>query len=395
MEGVASTSAIGALSVDANARIETADAARPRARYDSVDVLRGITVGAMVVVNNPGNWTDGYRMLAHADWNGWTLADLVFPSFLFIVGVSITISLGRKIRSGEESSTIAAMLLRRVVILFALGLFLNAFPDFDLATLRIPGVLQRIAVCYGAAGLLFLGTEKRYHALSASMLLLAYWALMSFVPVPGHGAGALAEQANLAAYIDDACLHGHLLHESWDPEGILSTLPAIATVLLGVLAGEWMQSAARPATSSLGLIAAGTMGIIAGELVDPWFPINKQLWTSSFVLFTGGIAAVLLGLCQWLIEGKGLRRWAIPFLVIGTNALGVYLLSSLVASMLEHITVTSALGAVEGLRLYLFERLFLPWAGPRAGSLLFAISYLCAWLAAMTLLYRRRVFLRV
>jgi len=364
-------------------------------RYESIDVLRGIAVAAMVVINNPGSWTDGYPLLVHSEWNGCTLADLVFPLFLFVVGISITLSVGVRTDRGEPATTIAAGIVRRAALLFALGLLLNGFPHFDLAALRIPGVLQRIALCYLLAGLLVLKATANGQGVAAVSLLAAHWMLMALVPVPGYGAGVFEEQGNLAGYLDDLVLRGHLYHDGFDPEGMLSTMPAVATTLFGVLAGRWMTSPRSPSARTRGLVAAGCLGLVVGTVMDAWFPINKQLWTSSFAVFTAGTAAVSCGLCYWLIEVKGWRRWAAPFFTLGRNALAVYASSSLVASLLESIHVTSGPGTSDGLRLYLFEHLFLPWAGSQGGSLCFAVAYLMAWLWAVTLLYRRRIFIRI
>jgi predicted acyltransferase len=391
----ATSAAVGSLSLDGALRVETEGTMSAPKRHESVDVLRGIAVAAMVIVNNPGSWTDGYPFLAHSEWDGCTLADLVFPLFLFVVGISITFSIGARRDRGEAGTSVAAGIIRRVALLFALGLLLNGFPHFDLATLRIPGVLQRIALCYLFAALLVLKTTTKGQGVVAVSLLAVYWMLMTLIPVPGHGAGVLDEQGNLAGYLDDLVLRGHLYHEGFDPEGMLSTMPAVATTLFGVLAGRWMTSRRGVSLRSLGLVAAGGAALVAGTVMDPWLPINKQLWSSSFAVFTAGAAAVAYGLCYWLIDVNGVRRWAAPFFALGTNALAVYALSRLVASLLESVHVRSGQGMSDGLRLYLFEHLFLPWAGSQGGSLCFAIAYLMAWLSAMTLLYRRRIFIRI
>jgi predicted acyltransferase len=395
MHSASSAAAFESFSLKGALAVEPEGTMSAPRRYESVDVLRGIAVAAMVVINNPGSWTDGYPLLAHSEWNGCTLADLVFPLFLFVVGISITLSVGARTDRGERAATMAAGIVRRAALLFALGLVLNGFPHFDLAALRIPGVLQRIGLCYLFAGLLVLKTTAHGQGVVAISLLAAYWMLMALVPVPGHGAGIFEEQGNLAGYLDDLVMRGHLYHDGFDPEGMLSTMPAVATTLFGVLAGRWMTSRRSGSARTLGLVAAGCLGLAIGTVMDAWFPINKQLWTSSFAVFTAGAAAVSCGFCYWLIEVKGWRLWAVPFFALGTNALAVYAFSSLVASLLESIHVTSGPGTSDGLRLYLFEHLFLPWAGSQGGSLCFAVVYLMAWLWAMTLLYRRRIFIRI
>lgn len=363
------------------------------ARLLSLDVLRGITVAAMVLVNNPGTWRAIYPPLRHADWHGWTLTDLVFPFFLFIVGASIPLSFGAR-AGGRSGRPVLARVLRRSAVIFALGLVLNGFPWFDWATLRVPGVLQRIALCYLAAALIYLATSWRGQAAAAAILLLGYWALMTLVPVPGYGAGDLGKAGNLAAYIDRALLGtSHLWSAAkvYDPEGLLSTLPAIATTLLGVLAGHWLVSGRTPGTVAAGLAGAGVAATALGALWGLWFPINKALWTSSYTLFTGGLAALALAGCYWVIEARGFRRWALPFAWFGVNALALYFLSTLAAKLLILIRVGPE---ATRLQAWLFERLFAPWAAPVDASLAWALVYVLVWWGAMWLMFRLGLRLR-
>src|SRR5687768_16924019 len=242
----------------------------------------------MILVNNPGSWAHLYWPLEHARWHGWTPTDLIFPFFLFVVGMAVPFS--RRPSLGEAA--------RRSAVLFLLGLFMAAFPYFDLTTVRIPGVLQRIALCYLAAFALFRIAGPRMEAAVAAVLLVVYWILMTRVPVPGGHPPNLEPETNLGAWLDRALLSGHLWKQSktWDPEGLLSTLPAIATTLLGVLAGRWMRSARTPLNKVVGLLVLGSAGVVLGLVWNEWFPINKNLWTSSYVLLTAGLAAYLLAL---------------------------------------------------------------------------------------------------
>ncbi|MBI3669043.1 MAG: DUF5009 domain-containing protein [Acidobacteria bacterium] len=393
----------------------------------SLDVFRGLTIAAMILVNNPGTWAHIYWPLEHAQWNGWTPTDLIFPFFLFIVGVSMVLSFAARIERGDTRASLALHVLRRSAIIFVVGLFLAGFPYFHLATIRIPGVLQRIAVCYLFAGLIVLasglvpdlagrradGSERAARIAPVVavvlVLLLGYWALLTFVPVPGYGAGRLDPQGNLGAYLDRLVMPGHLWSQSktWDPEGILSTLPAIATVLLGSLVGIWLrsprlrsgQAARTPQQKALGLLFAGTVGLVLGELLHPFFPINKNLWTSTYVIFTGGFAMVLLALCYWVVDIKGWKRWITPFVVYGTNALAVFTLSSLLAkaSIVFKATVADAPGAARQVswHSYVYGRFFAPLGNPINASLLFAIFYILLWLALMWPLYRRRIFIKI
>ena len=368
------------------------------ARLLSLDALRGITVAAMVLVNNPGTWRAVYPPLRHADWHGWTLTDLVFPFFLFIVGVSIPLSLGPRAGEGQDRPVLARV-LRRSAVIFLLGMVLNGFPWFDWATLRIPGVLQRIALCYLAAALVYLATGWRGQAWAAAGLLVGYWALMTLVPVPGYGAGDLGKAGNLAAYIDRTLLgSAHLWQQAkvYDPEGLLSTLPAIATTLLGVLAGGWVASEHPPKAVAAGLAGAGLAATVLGAGWGLWFPINKALWTSSYALFTAGLAAVTLSGCYWLVEARSLRRWAWPFAWFGVNALALFFLSTLAAKVLLLVRV-----GPEATRLHawLFERLFAPWAVSLNASLAsvsfaWALAYVLIWWGAMWLMFRLGLRLR-
>ena len=370
-------------------------------RLVSLDVFRGLTIAGMILVNNPGTWSAVYGPLTHADWHGWTPTDLIFPFFLFAVGASIALALAPRLDRDESRGRLLLRIVTRSAILFALGLFLAGFPSFDFATIRIPGVLQRIAVCYLAAALLFLATWRRHQIAVTSAvlvsLLLGYWALMMLVPVPGFGAGDLGKQGNLAAYIDRAVLGPHIWRAAkvYDPEGILSTLPAVATTLAGVLTGLWLRASRPLVTRAAGMAAAGVVAVVLGLAWGRWFPINKALWTSSYVVFTGGAALLVLAACFWLVEIKQWRRGATPFVVFGTNAIAAFVLSTFVARLLIVLTVTGSAGAPVSLHRWIYMHVFASWAAPPNASLLFAVAYLLLWLALMGVLHRQRIFIRV
>ncbi len=364
-------------------------------RLLSLDVFRGITIAAMILVNNPGTRRHVYAPLEHATWNGCTPTDLVFPFFLFIVGVAMTFSLGRRRSSGHAKRRLFRKVVWRTLIIFALGILLNGFPFFNWSTLRIPGVLQRIAVCYFFAALVMLAMDTRGQAATAVALLAGYWVMMKFVSIGGHAAGGLGPGHNLAAYIDNALLHGHLLHQRWDPEGILSTIPAIATTLSGVLTGHWLRSSWRAAERIAVLFVAGNAALMLGLVMGVWFPINKSLWSSSYVVFTVGAALNVLGTCYWLVDIRGYQRWAMPFIIFGTNPLLAYVLSSLTATGLMTWMVSMPGGSEEFLQRYIFQRFFLPLANASAASLLYAVTYTLLWLGIMALLYRRRIFIKI
>ena len=368
---------------------------RAAGRMASLDVFRGLTIAGMILVNNPGSWEAIYSPLGHAAWHGWTPTDLVFPFFLFIVGVSVTLALSRRSDSGDPGRGLYLKIIRRSLIIFGLGLFLAGFPHYDLSTLRIPGVLQRIAVCYLIASLIFLNTKWRTQAAIAAALLLLYWAVMVLVPAPGFGAGDLSMEGNLAAYVDRAVFGRHTWKPVYDPEGLLSTLPAIATTLSGVLTGHWLRLRRSELEKVAGVFVAGAALVVAGWAWGFWFPINKALWTSSYVLLTAGLALQLLAVCFWLVDIKGVRRWAKPFLVFGTNALAVYFLSELFSRAVSLVTLTRADGGEVGLQAYVYENLLASWASPKRASLLYALCIVLLWLGVAAILHRKRIFIKV
>lgn len=396
--------------MESTATIESTNArhaAQPspaKQRLVSLDVFRGITVAAMLLVNDPGTWSAVYPPLEHAPWNGWTPTDLVFPFFLFIMGVALEFSLAARrgesagaagsSASGSPKQAVMRHVVYRTLIIFALGVFLNGFPYFPLHRMRVMGVLQRIALCYFFAALLTLKSGLRTRIAAVAALLLGYWALMTLVPVPGYGAGHLDPEGNLAAYIDRALMSGHLWKPMWDPEGWLSTLPAIATVLLGGFAGRCLGSPVSAFRKIRGLLLGGAAGLAVGGFWNIWFPINKNLWTSSYTLFTAGFACVLLALCYWVIEVRGWRRWGVPFQVFGANAIFAFVLSILLAK-LGFLVKFTASGARTTLQGYVYQHFFAPLASPKMSSLLFAIAFvILCWLPA-AVLYRKKIFLKV
>jgi predicted acyltransferase len=365
-------------------------------RLLSLDAFRGLTIAGMILVNNPGSPTAVYSPLKHAAWHGWTPTDLIFPSFLFIAGVAIPLALGRRLARGASRLDLFSKVVSRAVIIFALGLFLNAFPfQGGLATLRYPGVLQRIAVCYLVAALVYLTTGPRVQALMTAGLLLGYWLVMTTIPAPGFAAGDLSRPGNLAAAIDRAVLPGRLYKPEYDPEGLLSTVPAIASALIGVLAGHWLAARRAPLETVAGLLVAGVTGVAIGWAWDAVFPINKALWTSSFVVYSAGLSLEWLGVCFWLIEIQGRTRWAAPFVIFGRNAIAAYVLSGIVAKLLATTMVPGPSGSAINLKEFLFERLFASWAAPRNASLLYALAYVLIWLAAMSVLSWKKIYIRV
>lgn len=444
-------------------------------RLVSLDVFRGMTIAGMVLVNNPGTWSSIYSPLKHAEWNGITPTDYIFPFFLFIVGVAIPMALAKRMQNGVTRD-LYWKIVQRAVTIFAVGALMSMIPFFqfndttgipyaikillvlsfstalflyllekktaaaitaaasalvvlifyfaggnivwyNFGTMRIPGVLQRIAVCYLIVSLIFLHTNWKQQTIIAVALLLLYWLLMTVIPVPGCDVATGDEKAcNLAAWIDRMILtESHMWRSAkvYDPEGILSTIPAIVTTLSGVLTGTWLiqsdkgQVTSDEANSSLvsshaslnrvgGLFFAGTVLLAAGWSWSLTFPLNKSLWTSSYVLYTSGLALLTLGFCYWLIDIKGYRRWAWPFVVFGVNALALFVFSGIMARLLGMVRVA---GPEEGkdisLQQWIFNNAFLSWLSPINASLAYAICFILFWLFLMWLLYRKRIYIKV
>lgn len=434
---------------------------RPK-RLISLDVFRGITIAGMVLVNNPGT-SPTYWPLDHAEWNGLTPTDWIFPFFLFIVGVSIAISLGK---GKEYSEKGYGKIFRRSAVIYLLGASVSILPFFqfqatdapdalklaiwlvfcaslmllllrsflwagilccigllgiagmnlagfnvigyDYGTLRIAGVLQRIAVCYLVTAILFLHTNGKQQLWISAAILLLYWAAMTLISVPGCEVTSLNDKAcNLAAYLDRLVLtdnHIWRYGKVYDPEGILSTLPAIVSTIAGVLAGTWLlkrhddeiESGTFAASyeKAAGMFFFGTVLLALGLIWNSWFPMNKALWTSSYVLATTGLALIFLGCCYWLIDLKGIRRWAWPFEVFGANAIALFVFSGFFARMMNGFRVMDGEKAVS-LHGWVMNNIFLPIAQPIDASWMYAVSFILFWLFLMWMLYRKRIYIKV
>ena len=361
-------------------------------RLVSLDVFRGITIAGMILVNNPGTWEHVYGPLQHAAWHGWTPTDLVFPFFLFIVGIAIPLAFANRLESGRSTRDLYVKIIKRTLIIFAIGLFLNGFPYFSLAEYRIPGVLQRIAVCYFFASIIFLNTKVKTQIAITIWLLVGYWLLLKFIPAPGFAAGDLSKEGSLPSYVDRVVFGKHVwsVARVYDPEGLLSTIPAIATTLMGVLTGSWLRTEKSRIEKAAGMFVVGAICVAVGWAWNAFFPINKALWTSSYVLFTGGLALQFLALCYWLIDIKGYRRWARPFEVFGLNAIALYVGAGLMASLFGVINVGgTTLGS------WIYQNVFASWASPINASLAFAIAFVLVWLGLMWILYRQKIFLKI
>lgn len=373
-------------------------------RLPSLDFFRGATVVAMIIVNNPGSWDSVFPPLLHAPWNGCTPTDLIFPFFLFIVGVSIHFAYRNKRAQGINRQN-GLKITRRALIIFALGILLAWFTlplermvDFSrLETLRIPGVLQRISVVFFCCSLLYLAVSWVTQLRIAAVLLLGYYLLMTLVPVPDFGAPNLEPGTNLAAWSDRLFFDGHLWSQSktWDPEGVLSTLPAIATGILGMLTGQLFHAIENTPERVSWLFFTGLILVIAGWTWDLAFPINKSLWTSSYVLYTGGWAMQVLAASHWIIDSRGHQSWTKPFLYFGTNAIFAFVASGLLAKAMSRSRWTTEDGTDISLWSFIYQHLYASWLQPRVASLVFALTLVLLFYFILQWMYRRKWFLNV
>lgn len=367
-------------------------------RLLSLDAFRGMTVAGMILVNNPGTWEAIHPPLEHAAWNGLTPTDLIFPFFLFIVGTAIPIALGKRIEE-RITAKVYGKIFRRSAVIFLIGLFIAAFPNFDFSTLRIPGVLQRIAVCYLIVSLIFLHTTWKQQVAIGIGILSVYWFLITQISVPGCEITSMNDKAcNPAAYLDRSILgvnHIWSLGKVYDPEGILSTLPAIVTALAGVLCGTWLKSKRNDLEKVAGVFFFGVLLFAVGWCWNLFFPFNKALWTSSYVVVTAGLALCFLGFCYWLIDINGYQKWSKPFVIFGSNALALYFGAELTAKCLDLIQVNGTSGDPQALQGWIFETIFLPLASPINASLLYAVCFILIWLLIMSIFYRWKIFIKI
>jgi len=366
-------------------------------RLISLDVLRGITIAFMILVNNNGDERYAYWPLKHALWNGWTPTDLVFPTFLFVAGLSLVFSFESRLAKGASKVSLFLHALRRSIILFALGLVVNGFPFFHWQTLRIYGVLQRFAVCLLIVSALHLwkrGAKSKIVVLIAA--LIGYWIIMRWIPVPGYGLPTrdiplLDKDANWVAYIDRHIFPGRLYEGTRDPEGLLSNLPALGTALLGMLAALWLRTKRSNYAKFLGLLGGAIAGLLLGKIWGHWFPINKKLWTSSYVLFAAGWSLLGLSICYWLIEIKQWKRgWTFPWLVFGSNAIAAYVFSELLSPLVGDVLFGHrSLGSI------IYAHVFAHVPDRALGSLLYSLCYVAVCFIPVLILYRKKIFIKI
>ncbi len=387
-------------------------------RMISLDVFRGLTVGLMILVNNPGSWSHIYGPLRHASWHGWTPTDLVFPFFLFIVGVAMALSLGKRIESGADLAELKKKVWSRGAIIIGLGLFLNGFPfniplnaemaaSFEfmdiprrLLTLRYWGVLQRIGLSYLIGGLIILYLPRTRSRILAAVLLIAIYEFFMRVPlVEGWGAGSFALADNFVRFMDikifgEAHLYGGT-GMPFDPEGFLSTLPAVLTVLSGFWLGEYLRKPVDHQEKLSNLSIIGIMLFMLGSIMGIVEPINKQLWTVSYVITMDGLAVMMIVLSSYLIDVKKMDFWIKPAIVFGSNALVVFVGSGIMGRLMYMIKTTNADGEIVGIKQAIYSGLYVPLAGDLNGSLLYALTNIAFWLAILWYLYSKKIFVKI
>jgi len=406
-----------------DATTSTATSSAPgRERLVSLDVFRGITIAGMLLVNDPGTWSAIFPPLEHAAWDGWTPTDLIFPFFLFIVGITTYLSMSARRARGDDDRALVKQILRRGIIIYLLGFAMAMFPFYQWGTIdslpnatawqrivfriehvRILGVLPRIGIVYICAGLLTLKTTLKQQISIIATLLLGYWFAMTLIPVPGEGAIGAAllhtKDRNLAAYLDRLILgtnHTWVGSVTFDPEGPLSTIPAIGTAMLGVIAGRWLALKEKPLLERItGLFAAGSLGMVLGLMWNWSFPINKSLWTSSYVLFTAGMACVALATIMWIVDYVNVKWWTKPFVVFGVNPIVAFVGSGVMARLIYTLWHVTYNGKSTALQDAIYQSVFLPWLPERVASLAFALTFVLLWYGILLVLYRKKIILKV
>jgi len=382
---------------------------QPATRLISLDAFRGFTIAAMVLVNNPGDWGHIYSQLGHAEWNGWTFTDWIFPFFLFICGVSMTFSLGRRAEAGADKTQLLLQLFKRAAIIFLIGLTLNFIPNFNFETLRIPGVLQRIALCTMLAAPIVIYCNWRQQSYWIVGLLTLYTALMLYMPVPDINgvvaAGVLEPGRDFGAFVDRFFLHGHMWVKSktWDPEGLTSTIPALCSQLFGVLLGRWLLTSMGRTEKTVWILLAGLACLWVGVMLDAVvMPINKSLWSTSYCVFMTGWALIIFGAFYWFMDAsesvvlrEKSHRIFLPFTIYGMNALFIFALSGLIAKMLGFIKFTQADGQLLSLKGIIYAPLQALALAPVNASLLFAIAFNLLMFAVAWFMWRNKWFVKV
>jgi predicted acyltransferase len=362
----------------------------PAVRLTSLDAMRGFTIAAMILVNYPGSWDAIYGPLEHAEWNGLTPTDLIFPFFLFIVGVSIALSYTKLLEKGTPKKALYRKIILRALKIFAVGIFLSLLPKFDFSNIRITGVLQRISIVFLACSFIFLNTSFKAQVWLSVIILIVYWLAMTLIPTPGIGEVSLERGVNLAAWVDSILLPGRMWQGTWDPEGILSTFPSIVTGITGLLAGHLLISKRTPHEKVILLMVFGFLSVTLGYVWGLTFPVNKNLWSSSFVLVTSGLASLLLGTLCYIVDIRNHTSGTKPGIIFGANAIAIYFISDVISILFYSIKFGSA---------SLNEHFMMTFTGaglaPKFVSMLYAIIFVSINFGIAYILYRKKIFIKL
>ncbi len=372
-------------------------------RLVSLDIFRGLTLIAMTVVNMPGDHHYTWRAVSHVEWNGWTIADLIFPFFIFIVGVAMPFSFAARQARGDSQRKLLGHIAVRSAVLFAVGVFMtwyynfmSGLPRYHLSNIRLFGTLQRIGLCYLFASILFLKLKKRGLAITVTVILVLYFILLKFVPVPGQGMPVLGREGNWVQFVDLHLIPNHLYYDHWESKGWLGTLPAVANMLIGVLVGMYLRSARSSMEKVRTFLLAGGAGMLLGWAWSIWIPINQNLWTSSLVVFMCGMATFILGCCYYVADVRKIAWWTKPFVIVGVNSLFLWVVAGTTDSLtnLELVKVSLADGTKAPLPVVI-SHYFASWIGPVNGSELYAFAWMALWLGVLTLMYKKQIVVKI
>jgi predicted acyltransferase len=370
--------------------MHTSKIENPMGRLISLDAMRGFTIAGMILVNYPGTWEHIYPPLEHAEWDGLTPTDLVFPFFLFIVGVSITLSFTKLLEKNTPKNALYRKIVIRAIKIFAVGIILSLIPNFEFGNIRFAGVLQRISIVFLACSFIFLNTSIRFQAILGAIILVVYWLAMTLIPTPGIGEVSLEKGVNLAAWVDSVLLPGRMWQGTWDPEGILSTFPAIVTGITGLLAGHLLLSKRTSYEKAVILLVCGFIALVAGYIWGLAFPVNKNLWSSSYVLVTSGLASLLLGTMYYVVDIRNYTSGTKPGIIFGANAIAIYVLSDIISIIFYGVSFGSA-----SLNQHFMLALTSIGFAPELASMLYAIIFVIVNFFIAYFLYKKKIFVRL
>ena len=362
----------------------------PATRLTSLDAMRGFTIAAMILVNYPGSWKFIYGPLEHAEWHGLTPTDLIFPFFLFIVGISIGLSFTKLLEKGTSKKELYRKIIFRALKIFSVGIFLSLIPNFDFYNIRFAGVLQRISIVFLVCSFIFLNTSSKAQVWMGIITLIAYWLIMTLIPTPGVGEVSLERGINLAAWVDSILLPGRMWQGTWDPEGILSTFPSIVTGITGLLAGHLLLSKRTPQEKVILFMIFGFVTVTMGYVWGLTFPVNKNLWSSSFVLVTSGLASLLLGTLYYIVDIRNHTSGTKPGIIFGANAIAIYFISDIISILFYSIKFGAA-----SLNEHFMQTFTGAGLDPKLVSMLYAIIFVFINFGIAYILYRKKIFIKL